>query len=63
MYFLVLDVSDDILELRVRIAERTESFLPHEFAGYPPFLVDESCGTRLDISDQFRDCDVGGDAD
>ena len=63
MYFLVLDVSDDILELRVRIAERTESFLPHEFAGYPPFLVDESCGTRLDVSDQFRDCDVGGDAD
>ena len=63
MFFLVLDVSDDILELRVRVGERPKSFLPHEFSGYPPFLVYESCGTRLDVSDQIRDSDVGGDAD
>ena len=61
MFFLILDVSDNVLELRVRIAECTESLLPHEFTDYPPVLVDESSGTHLDVSDQIGDSNFGGD--
>ena len=60
--FLVFDVGDNIIHLRIRITESAKTLLPHKLSRYPSFSVNESCGTSFDISYQIGDSDIGSHA-
>ena len=56
--YLVPDVVNHPLELRVRIRKGAEALLPREASRHPPLLVDVVGGARLDVADQIREGDI-----
>ena len=59
VFFLIFDVVDNGIQLRMGITECGESLLPHKFSRYPSLSVNESCGAYFDVSHQIREGDVG----
>ena len=57
--FLILDVTNDLVQLRMAVGECAKAFLPIESTAYPTVVVDELGRTCFDISDQIGKCDVG----
>jgi hypothetical protein len=63
MLLLVLDVTDYVCQLRVRIGESPEPFLPGETTDHPPVLVDVIGGGRFDVPYQIRKGNAGFETD
>ena len=60
---LILDVVDHRAELRSRIGESAESFLPCEAAKHPALLVNPTGGVGLDVTHEFGERRVRTQAD
>ena len=60
VFFLVIDVGDDIFELRMRIGEDGKSLLPCKFSRNPSFSVDEFGGIYFDVPYEIGDWKVRG---
>ena len=63
MDFLILDVANHHIQLRMTVGKGSEAFLPMEFAANPTLFVDEFRGTSLDVSHQIGQSDAGFQAD
>ena len=57
VFFLVVDVRNDITYLGPRIREYTISILPAEFLTHPVFVVDEFVAFYLNLLDEVRNQD------
>src|SRR5260370_22051942 len=56
--YLVPDVGDHALQLRVAIGKCTETLLPTKAAHHPPILVDMVGRAGLDVPNKVRQSDV-----
>jgi len=63
VFFLIPNVSNNGIDSRMAVRERSESFLPAEFSANPAVFVDESRGIVFDISNQIGQRDARIHAD
>jgi len=59
MLLLVCNVAENAVQLRARVRESPESFLPIKSTSHPLLLVNETRRTRLDIAHELRKRDLG----
>ncbi len=63
MLFLVLDVANDVSQLRMRIGKSAKAFLPGKSARHPVVLIDVICRSGFDVANQIGQSDIGFEAD
>src|SRR6266446_6392183 len=56
MSFLISNVANNRIQLRMAVRKRAIAFLPTEPSTNPPFLVDEVRRVRLDIPNEVSQC-------
>ena len=62
VFFLVVDIKDNITNLRPGIREYPVAMLPAKFCAQPSFFVDEFVAFHLDFFNEVSDQDSGVEA-
>lgn len=63
MFFLVVYISNNLVDLRSGIRKGPESFLPLKLSGHETFLIDDAARIGLYFLNEFRYLEIGFEAD